>query len=172
MRGSTVTSHDLTRETEIACEIEELFPFFAEAENLEAITPPWLRFKILSPLPIEMREGALIRYRIRLHGIPISWTTKITAWEPPTRFVDEQQSGPFRSWIHEHTFEEKNGRTIARDHVMYEVPGGALINRLLVRPDLEKIFDYRQEVLRSLGKPLRSVARTALKSVDEGAINK
>lgn len=146
-----MTFYELTRETPIDCPLEHLFPFFADARNLEAITPPWLRFRILTPLPIEVKEGALIRYRLRLRGVPISWTSEITAWEPPVRFVDEQRAGPFRTWVHEHTFEEKDGRTLARDRVLYQVPGGALINRLFVRPDLDRIFDYREKVLRGLG---------------------
>jgi len=145
------TAFLLTRETEVDCRLEELFPFFADARNLQAITPPWLHFEILSDLPIEMKEGALIRYRIRLHGIPVSWTTRISAWQPPLRFVDDQLSGPFRSWVHEHTFEARGPRTLARDSVRYRVPGGALVNRLLVRPDIERIFDFRSSVLRNLG---------------------
>ena len=158
---------ELIRETEIDCPRERLFPFFADAGNLEALTPPWMHFKILTPLPIEMKKGALIRYRLRLHAIPISWTTRIAAWEPPTRFVDEQLSGPFRSWVHEHTFEERDDRTLARDHVRYQVPGGSLVNRLLVRPDLEKTFDYREKILRELASTLRGDARAATSSHDE-----
>jgi ligand-binding SRPBCC domain-containing protein len=155
-------TYELIRETEIDGPLERIFPFFADAQNLEAITPPWLHFKILSPLPIDMKAGALIHYRLRLLGVPFSWTTRITAWEPPTRFVDEQLSGPFRSWVHEHTFESHNGRTLARDHVRYQVPGGALVNRLFVRRDLERIFDHRQKVLRRLADPLRDRTEAAL----------
>lgn len=148
--------YELTRRMEIDRPLEELFAFFADAGNLEALTPPWLRFEILSPLPVKMKEGALIRYRLALHGIPISWISKITVWEPPTRFVDEQLSGPFRSWVHEHTFEALGDRTLARDHVRYRVPGGAVVHRLMVRPDLERIFDYREKTLRNLERRWRA----------------
>lgn len=146
-------AHRMERVTEIAAPLEEVFSFFADAENLETISPPWLRFRITTPGPIIMKEGALIRYRLRLRMVPISWTTRITAWQPPYRFVDEQLSGPFRMWVHEHTFEERNGRTLARDRVDYIVPGGAIVHRLFVRPDLEKIFAFRENILRQLGRP-------------------
>ena len=141
----------LERATEIAAPLAEIFPFFANAENLERISPPWLRFRILTPLPIVMKEGTLIRYRLRLHGLSFAWTTRITTWEPPHRCVDEQLSGPFRQWVHEHTFEQREGRTLARDKVDYIVPGGALAHRLLVRSDLKKIFDFREAGLQQLG---------------------
>lgn len=127
---------------------EELFPFFADATNLEAITPPWLHFKTVTPAPITMREGTLIDYRLRVHGLPISWRTRISAWQPPHRFIDEQLRGPYRQWIHEHTFEPVNGGTLARDLVRYAVPFDFLVHRWLVRPDVESIFQYRSNVLR------------------------
>ncbi len=127
---------------------EELFPFFADATNLEAITPPWLNFHVVTPAPIAMREGALIDYRLRLRGIPLRWRTLIKEWDPPHRFVDEQIRGPYRLWVHEHTFEPRDGGTLARDHVRYAVPFDFLVHGLLVRPDVEKIFTYRTEVLK------------------------
>lgn len=126
---------------------EEIFPFFADPANLEAITPAFLRFRTLTPLPIAMGKGALIDYKLSLHGIPIRWRTEITAWEPPHRFVDEQIKGPYRQWIHEHTFEERDGGTLMKDQVRYRVPGGALIARLFVRKDVERIFDFRRSEL-------------------------
>ena len=133
---------------------EAIFPFFAEASNLEAITPPWVGFKILTPTPIEMKAGTIIDYRIHIHGIPIRWRTEITAWQPLSLFVDEQRIGPYRKWKHTHTFESVNGGTLCRDHVEYAVPGGALIHRLFVRSDVEKIFAHRHGVLEKLfGKP-------------------
>ena len=138
------------QEIELGRPPDEIFPFFADAGNLECITPPWLHFRMVSELPIVMREGALLSYRLRVHGIPLGWTTKITAWEPPSRFVDEQLSGPFRFWVHEHTFEPTSRGTMVRDQVEYRVPGGALVNRFFVRPDIERIFAYRQEQLRLL----------------------
>jgi ligand-binding SRPBCC domain-containing protein len=124
-----------------------VFPFFADPRNLETITPPWLSFKILTPGTIEMRPGTLIDYRIRIRGIPVRWQTEITAWEPPHRFVDRQLRGPYRLWIHEHTFSESNGVTTMRDCVEYAVPGGEIVRRLFVAPDIERIFAYRRSVL-------------------------
>lgn len=129
---------------------EHIFGFYADAMNLEAITPAWLRFRVLTPAPIEMREGALIDYRLRLHGIPIRWRTKITAWEPPYRFVDEQIRGPYLLWRHEHVFEDRNGDTRVIDRVDYRVPGGRLVNWLLVERDVAKIFAFRHDALQRI----------------------
>jgi ligand-binding SRPBCC domain-containing protein len=129
---------------------DQVFPFFADAFNLETITPPWLQFAVLAPRPIQMRAGLRIDYRLRLRGFPLRWQSEITAWEPPGRFVDEQRRGPYRAWIHEHVFEESNGGTLARDTVQYAVFGGWLVNRLLVRRDVEKIFAFRQARLREI----------------------
>lgn len=120
-----------------------VFEFFADPANLDAITPPWLGFRTVTALPIEMREGALIDYRLRLHGLPIRWRSRISAWDPPHRFVDEQVRGPYRLWVHEHTFESQDDGTIVRDHVRYAVPFDRLVHDRLVRPDLERIFRYR-----------------------------
>jgi hypothetical protein len=129
---------------------EEVFPFFAEARNLESITPPWLRFEVLTPGPIAMRAGALIDYRIRVHGIPLRWRTEITEWTPPQRFVDVQRRGPYTLWEHTHTFAECDGGTLCADHVRYWPRGGALVHWLFVRRDVERIFQYRQQRLREL----------------------
>ena len=129
---------------------DEVFRFFADAFNLETLTPPWLKFEVLTPRPIEMRVGLQIDYRLRLRGLPLRWRSEITAWEPPGRFVDEQRRGPYRAWIHEHTFEDQDGGTLTRDQVHYAVIGGQLVNRLLVRRDVEKIFLFRREKLRGL----------------------
>lgn len=126
----------------------EVFHFFADAHNLEAITPPWLRFEILTPKPIEMRPGALIDYRIRVHGIPIRWRTEITEWQPPHRFVDQQIRGPYTLWHHTHSFVERDGGTLCRDEVIYRPRGGWLIDYLFVRRDVAKIFSYRTEQLK------------------------
>ena len=132
--------------------LAEVFRFFSDAGNLQAITPPWLGFEILTPMPLEMRAGTLLDYRIRLHGIPLKWRTRITAWEPPGRFVDEQLRGPYRLWVHEHTFREVPGGTEVGDRVRYAVPGGRLANRLFVAPDLEKVFAYRRlKICEALG---------------------
>ncbi|MES1245106.1 MAG: SRPBCC family protein [Acidobacteriota bacterium] len=131
----------------------EVFGFFSDAANLEQLTPPWLRFRILTPPPIAMQQGARIDYRIRLRGLPVGWKTEITAWEPPRRFVDEQLRGPYRLWVHEHGFEEIEGGTLATDFVRYAAPGGVLsllINRLLVARDLRTVFRYRHRKLREI----------------------
>lgn len=128
----------------------EVFAFFADAANLDRLTPPWLGFRILTPPPIVLRQGALIDYRLRLHGLPLRWRTRIEVWDPPRRFVDLQLRGPYRLWHHTHTFTEQGGGTLCRDVVRYAVPGGPWIDRLFVRRDLRRIFAHRSEVLRRL----------------------
>lgn len=126
---------------------ESIFSFFADALNLESITPPWLRFRVVTPTPIEMRQGTVIDYRLRLHHVPIRWQSRISAWEPPHRFVDEQVRGPYRKWHHEHIFEEVDGGTLCRDIVDYAAAGGRLVNSLFVKRDLIRIFTFRREKL-------------------------
>jgi len=128
----------------------EVFGFFADPSNLEVITPPWLHFRITTPKPIAMAQGALIAYRLRLHGVPTNWRTEITCWDPPRRFVDEQIRGPYRLWVHEHTFTGLDGGTLVVDRVEYAVRFGDLAQKLLVGPDLRKIFDYRKNKLLEL----------------------
>jgi ligand-binding SRPBCC domain-containing protein len=128
----------------------EVFPFFSDAFNLELITPPSLRFQVLTVSPIEMREGTVIDYRLKLRGIPLRWQSQITAWEPPHRFVDQQRRGPYRLWVHEHTFIQSEGGTLARDHIKYAVPGGMLVQKLFVGPELKKIFAYRRQKMQEI----------------------
>ncbi|MDH3733484.1 MAG: SRPBCC family protein [Gemmatimonadota bacterium] len=128
----------------------EVFGFFSRPENLERLTPPWLQFRILTPPPIEMGGGTLIDYRLRLKGFPIRWRSEITVWDPPHLFVDEQRVGPYRSWVHTHSFRADGESTVVMDSVEYAVPGGILVQRLFVRPDIERIFGYRAEVLPGL----------------------
>ena len=128
----------------------QVFEFFSLAENLDLLTPPWLRFSILTPLPIDMKAGARIAYRIRLHGLPVRWESEITEWEPPCRFTDTQIRGPYRRWVHRHRFEETPGGTLVTDEVTYRVLGGALANRLFVAGEVRKIFDYRKARLLEL----------------------
>jgi ligand-binding SRPBCC domain-containing protein len=142
-----MTEFRLTRELWLPKRRSEVFPFFADAHNLEAITPPWLRFRVLTPAPIAMRPGVRIDYRLSLHGIPFHWQSEITAWEPPFRFTDEQRRGPYRFWIHDHEFLEQDGGTLCIDRVRYAVWGGALINRFFVRSDVARIFTYRSKAL-------------------------
>lgn len=125
----------------------EVFAFFSNPVNLETITPTWLQFEIKTKSPFTMQEGALINYSLRLHGLPLSWTSRITVWEPPRRFVDDQVKGPYRLWHHEHTFEEKDGGTLVVDHVDYAVLGGSFINKLLVARDVARIFEFRRNKL-------------------------
>ncbi len=129
---------------------DQVFEFFSNPENLERLTPDWLRFRILTPRPIEVRAGTIIDYRLRIHGLPVRWRSEITRWEPPYRFVDEQLRGPYRTWIHLHTFEEDNGGTLIGDEVSYWPLGGRLIDWLFVRRDVKRIFRYRTDVLRKL----------------------
>jgi len=127
--------------------LAEVFAFFSNAANLETLTPPWLRFQVLTPQPIPMAVGTRIQYRLRLNGLPLRWESQITAWEPPHRFVDQQLRGPYRLWYHEHTFFEHDGRACVRDHVTYSVFGGTLVNSLFVAPDVRRIFAYRTQKL-------------------------
>lgn len=131
----------------------EVFPFFADAGNLEAITPEFVGFRILTPRPIEMRPGALIDYRIRLFGIPLNWQTEIESFDPPERFVDVQRRGPYRLWRHTHRFVEQAGGTLLVDEVEYQLPAGPLgplAHALFVRRSLDQIFRHRQTVIERL----------------------
>ena len=137
----------MRRQQRIARPLPDVFAFFADAGNLQAITPPWLHFRILTPQPIVLREGALIDYRLRLLGLPFGWQTRITAWEPEVRFVDEQLRGPYALWRHEHVFEAGTSHVLMTDVVDFSLRHGPL-GRLagpFVRGRLESIFDYRSE---------------------------
>ena len=139
----------------LACPRGNLFEFVSDAFQLETLTPPLLRFQVVTPPPIVIRSGTLIDYKLRLHGIPIRWQSQISEWEPPARFVDRQTRGPYRQWLHEHRFVEQDGGTLVIDHVDYRAPGGSLVNRLFVVPDLRKIFGFRMQKLQELfGRPL------------------
>jgi ligand-binding SRPBCC domain-containing protein len=130
---------------------DEVFSFFADARNLERITPAFLHFHVLTPGPIAMRPGALIDYRLTLRGIPLRWRTRITTWEPPLGFSDIQLRGPYAEWSHTHTFEEENGGTLIRDVVRYRLWGPRLVTRLidrmLVAPDTKRIFEFRHRAI-------------------------
>ena len=139
--------HVLRREQRLPGTPDAVFPFFADAHNLEAITPPWLGFRVLTPRPIEMRPGALIEYRLRLHGLSLGWLTRIDEWSPGVRFVDSQLAGPYALWHHTHAFAPDGaGGTLMRDTVRYALPfwpAGELAHALVVRRDLAAIFDFR-----------------------------
>jgi ligand-binding SRPBCC domain-containing protein len=140
--------HVLEREQLIPRSLAETWEFFQDAHNLEAITPAFLGFRVTTPKPIAMGEGALIDYRLRLHGIPVRWRTRIAAWEPDVRFVDEQVRGPYALWHHTHTFEARADGTLMRDRVRYRLPlglAGGIAHVAFVRRDLERIFDFRRD---------------------------
>ena len=142
--------HLLAREQHVPAPPDEVFAFFADAHNLEAITPPWLGFRVVTPGPIEMRAGALIEYRLALHRIPVRWLTRIEEWTPGRSFVDAQLRGPYRLWHHTHTFTPAGGGTLVGDRVRYALPFGPLgvvAHAALVRRDLERIFDYRRPAI-------------------------
>jgi ligand-binding SRPBCC domain-containing protein len=132
---------------------ETLFAFFSDAFQLEALTPPWLRFHVVTAAPIELKQGALIDYKLRIRGVPLRWQSRISVWEPPHRFVDEQMRGPYRHWRHEHLFESTASGTFIRDIVHYSVPGGRIVHALFIRRDLIRIFTYRGLRLRELFDP-------------------
>lgn len=146
-RGDPFT---LEREQLLRRDLDEVFTFFADPGNLEAITPPWLHFRILGSSTPKVGEGTKIDYRLRLRGVPIKWRSLITDWTPPFAFVDQQVRGPYRVWIHRHTFEQTADGILMRDRVDYSMIGGALVNRLLVRRDLDRIFEYRQEAMKRI----------------------
>jgi len=142
--------HRLETEQVVAGGIEETFAFFSDAANLDAITPPSLGFTILTPLPIEMREGSLIEYRLGLVGIPIHWLTRIDEWSPGRSFTDTQLRGPYALWVHRHSFAPHRDGTLIRDRVDYALPLPHLtapVHALFVRPMIERIFAYRREVI-------------------------
>lgn len=137
----------VSRSTLVNAPIGDVFAFFSKAENLEKLTPRSLRFEILTPVPIEMKPGAEIAYRLRLFGIPFRWLSEITVWEPGVRFVDVQRKGPYSLWEHEHAFESVPEGTVIHDRLRYAVPGGPfepLLFRLFVRRQVERIFDFRE----------------------------
>jgi ligand-binding SRPBCC domain-containing protein len=145
-----VSERVLERTQRVELGREQTFELFADAFNLEALTPPLLRFRVLTPAPIELGVGTLIEYQLRLHGLPVRWLTRIEAWEPPRRFIDSQVRGPYELWHHTHEFEPDGDGTLIRDRVRYRIGFGRLgelAHRAFVRRDLERIFDYRQEAI-------------------------
>jgi ligand-binding SRPBCC domain-containing protein len=142
--------HLLERDQVLPGERNEVFAFFGDAFNLERITPDWLGFRVVTPRPIAMRPGTLIEYRLKLHGLPVCWLTRIEIWEPGRRFVDAQVQGPYRLWRHTHLFEDHPQGTHVRDSVSYEIPLGPLgdlAEWLFVRRDLARIFDHRRRAV-------------------------
>jgi len=159
--SGTTGIHALQREQLVDAPRDEAFAFFAQARNLERITPPWLRFEVLTPEPITMRTGAVIEYGLRLHGVPLRWTARIEDWQEGRAFVDRQTRGPYRLWHHRHEFVSHRDGTIVRDHVHYMLPLGLLgdaAHALIVRRDLERIFDFRSA---AVARELRPQSVTA-----------
>ncbi|MFY3746374.1 SRPBCC family protein [Anaeromyxobacter sp. Red801] len=145
--------HRLERSQELQRPLDEVFAFYADAANLEAITPPFLHFRVLTPAPIAMRPGARIDYALSLFGVPMRWRTRIAVWEPGVRFVDEQERGPYALWRHTRAFEARGDATVVRDLVEYALPLGplgTLAHVLFVRRALRAIFDHRREATRRL----------------------
>jgi ligand-binding SRPBCC domain-containing protein len=150
-----VALHVLRRKQFLPLPRAEAFRFFADASNLERITPPWLNFRIVKHPEGGIHTGALIRYRLGWHGIPIGWTTEIRRWNPPYFFTDTQIRGPYKLWHHTHKFEEVEGGTMMTDIVWYKLPFGPLgeiAHAIHVRKDVERIFDYRVQEIAKLIK--------------------
>jgi ligand-binding SRPBCC domain-containing protein len=157
IRMRSVELHVLATSMSVPLPRKRVFAFFADAANLEHITPPELHFRIVSPQPVPMQEGALIDYRLRLFGVPLRWQARISRWEPPIGFVDEQLDGPFRAWEHTHRFHDGGRATIIEDVVCYRLPFAPLCDVFhpLVRLQLRRIFRFRQSAVQSylLGEP-------------------
>jgi ligand-binding SRPBCC domain-containing protein len=145
--------HFLEFETKLYRPLAEVFEFFSNAENLNKVTPTEVSFSMLTPMPVKMQVGALIDYRIILSGIPFFWRTQVSVWQPPYRFVDEQAKGPYVFWHHEHTFEDKGSYILMTDRLHYLSPGWflePLIDKLFIRPRIEKIWGYREQQFKVL----------------------
>lgn len=165
-------THRLERSQRIARPLAEVFAFFSDAANLETITPGFLRFRIITPLPIEMRPGARIDYSLSLFGVRLRWLTRITVWEPGVRFVDEQESGPYALWRHTHSFAPDGDATIMRDTVEYALPLGplgSLAHLLFVRRTVGAIFDHRARVIDRLLGPAAATPQGHAAVGEEGA---
>jgi ligand-binding SRPBCC domain-containing protein len=148
-----VSSHCFEREQVVRAPLGRVFEFFSKAQHLEALTPPWLRFQVLTPEPLEMRVGTVIEYRLRLRGVPMRWVSLIDEWEPGRRFVDRQLCGPYRFWHHTHEFAPHPDGTLVCDRVRYAIPFGplgALAHRAFVRRDLGRVFDFRRQAVARL----------------------
>jgi ligand-binding SRPBCC domain-containing protein len=142
--------YTLKREQVVPRPLNEVFPFFADPRNLGRLTPPSLGFDILTPPPIEMREGALIDYTIGVLGIRMHWRTLISDYDPPQSFTDVQLKGPYLFWHHSHTFRQTDRGTVVGDEVRYILPFGIfgrLVHALLVKRQLRQIFDFREHVI-------------------------
>ncbi len=144
--------YTLQRKQWVGRPLAQVFDFFSKAENLEQLTPSFLRFQI-TRTPPRMETGARIAYKLRVHGLPLRWLTEIEKWDPPHEFIDVQKKGPYKLWHHTHRFREENGGTSIEDTVRYALPFGVLgqvVHRLMVERDVQQIFAYRERVIREL----------------------
>lgn len=145
-----MAEHTLTRKLILDLPRVKVFDFFADAVNLERITPPELNFQIITVQPIDIRQGTLIDYQLKLRGLPLKWKTEISVWNPPYEFVDRALKSPYRQWIHRHTFTEiEKNKTLIEDEVRYRLPFEPLgdLAHFLVRKELNYIFDFRQKTV-------------------------
>jgi ligand-binding SRPBCC domain-containing protein len=148
-----MAEHILERTQIINSPREQVFDFFADAANLERITPPELNFHITTPPPIDIKKGCLIEYQLKLRGIPIKWKTEITGWNPPFDFVDSALKSPYKQWIHLHKFTVgENGETIMQDIVRYRLPFEPFgdVAHWFVKRELKYIFDYRRKIVEEI----------------------
>lgn len=146
-------TYTLSFEQQVSRQLPEVFDFFSRAENLEVLTPPWLNFKVLEVKPQPIRQGTLINYSLRLHGIPVRWASEIAEWEPPHRFVDLQLRGPYKMWRHEHRFESRDGGTLISDTINLALPLGELgqlAYKIKIKSDVQEIFAFRKNKIRTL----------------------
>jgi ligand-binding SRPBCC domain-containing protein len=141
-------THLLTSEIWLPTSPDAAFAFCSDMDHLAETIPPRLHFRLRTGGPVTLELGSEFDYTIRLHGFRLRWRGKITAWEPPHRFVDEQIRGPYRLWRHEHVFEERDGGTVCHDRVQYAHVGGWPVHRLLVKPNLDRIWAYRLQIFR------------------------
>jgi ligand-binding SRPBCC domain-containing protein len=142
--------YHLTCEHWVPRPLDEVFAFFADPLNLDRLTPPDMKFQLVTPQPIEMKPGVMLDYTLRVRGIPIRWRSEIPVWEPGVMFVDKQVRGPYRRWEHRHLFFAENDGTRIRDEIAYSVPLGGPIHWLIVKPDLLRVFRYRLEKMAEL----------------------
>ena len=159
-----MAEHILTRKLTLDLPIEKVFDFFADAGNLERITPPELNFKIITTQPIDIKKGALIDYQLKLRGLPLTWKTIISTWNPPHIFVDEALKSPYKQWIHRHTFTAiSENRTLIEDEVKYRLPLEPLgdLAHWFVRRELNYIFDFRQKAVKEILQPEDKAAKVA-----------
>ena len=148
-----VKTYTLNFQQQVSRPLLDVFDFFSRAENLEELTPPWLNFRIISVKPQPVQQGTLINYKLRVHGIPLRWTSEIVEWEPPHRFVDLQLRGPYKLWRHEHRFEPRAGGTLISDTVTLALPLGflgQLAYKIKVHSDVQEIFAFREKKIRAL----------------------